>query len=855
MKKDRKTVGVVESAVSAHNPSPAVLFEARSLDLELQSPQCSWDALIAQIASFREHYPAIMLRSPSAIEALGEACLNGSRRAEALRDRMRCSATLVDLLNTVVTESTREGSATLPEAIPRTLKQLVAGMSESEELCSSHAHLFVPLLELGKQVVLVGDEGNPPEAWFLLLGRVSGLLLQIVRTRIKGEPYYDGRWDDAGLAESLEVHLLDRVRLERIEADLAWLAELEMDLNAGRRPAVDIFLELDAYEHRDERSAAWREWFERLSSKVASSGIEPRTLRLLCLGFADWIRQAHDRGFLTSLAERLRRDAPAVAAANGEAGLITALDTFGFAIVERLESEAGRGEIDRAAEDLQTVVARIIETLAESGDGSVLARATDEAARLRTGPLTGAPFSRQDAIFRMLLLVRYPHLAKSLLFSLLAGFSLEECMLRDLAPGQDDRQPADDTDRVKTVGQALCELLQHEWPVEFLHSVRAVLRVTPLSPFHLGGPTVRAHLLALDPGNRSGFYLHDMKERVLSRPGREEFEAVESVLRFWMNGDASCLRSFVEPESTASLAADLESGLIDSLRRILENLRRHAPVDDKSGVGWLANMPDAFYEASTLKKVAGFPGCDERGFSQLVHLLNIYRSLARKHGATVGHELDPGQAPGSLVDHAWNLIERRARLQRKIFGTNPRKDSGSLECLDLFAEDLSLMREAESILEKLTGLSLGEHREDLELNTGVLACLLMNAARSGLCPVEFEGMAEKLHLNDVELEDLAGVLRRIAWLSASERNALAAGIQAHVEQSVRRLLNNPLSHPAESYAELFEAHKRRGPEGLSIELSHVLVDDLLAADGGLSLLDDFAHRLLHYLERYGGFKR
>jgi len=33
------------------------------------------------------------------------------------------------------------------------------------------------------------------------------------------------------------------------------------------------------------------------------------------------------------------------------------------------------------------------------------------------------------------------------------------------------------------------------------------------------------------------------------------------------------------------------------------------------------------------------------------------------------------------------------------------------------------------------------------------------------------------------------------------------------------------------------------------------MDDLLAADGGLPLLDDYTHRLLHFFERYHGFKR
>lgn len=842
---------MIEEAVSAHNPGAAVLFEARTLDRELRSPKCSWDALIAGVTSFREYYPAILLRSPEAIEALGEACLKGADQAESVRDRMRCSAALVDLQKAVVTESAREGPGTLSPDIPRTLQDLVEGMSAVDELCLGHAHLFVPLLALGKQVVLVGDEGNPPEAWFSLLGRISGLLLQIARTRIKGEPFYDGRWDDAGLAASLDVDILDNVRIEQIEADLAWLAELEADLDAGRRPAMDVFLELDAYEHRDERAAAWREWFDKLSSKVASAGIAPRTLRLLCLGFADWIRQARDRGFLGRLAATLRRDAPGVAAANGEAGLLTALDTFGCAIIERLESESGRGEIDQAAEDLRAVVAKVIEMLAESGDGSVLARIADEAARLRTGPLTGSPFSRQDAIFRMLLLVRYPHMAESLLFSLLAGFSLEECMLREQA----DRRPGDDMDQAMTVGRALCGLLRNEWPQELLHSVRAVLRVTPLSPFHLGGPTIRAHLLALDPGNRPGFYLHDMKERVLSRPGPEELEAVESVLRFWMSADASWLQSFIEPESMTSLASDLENGSIDSLRRILENLRRHAPVDDKSGVGWLGNMPDAFYEANTLKKVAGFPGCDGQVFSQLVHLINIYRRLARKHGASAYKNIDPGETPGNLLNRAADLIKRRGQLQDRIFGAKSQEGSDSVECLDLFAEDLALMRGAESILEKLAGQGLGDGRDESGVNTRVLACLLMNAARSGLCVAEFEGMADDLSGKEIEIAVLAEMLRRIAWLTASKRNALAAGIQPQVEDSIRRLLDNPLSHPAESYAELFEAHKKRGPEGLSIELSHVLVDDLLAADGGLPLLDDYTHRLLHFLELYHSFKR
>jgi len=58
------------------------------------------------------------------------------------------------------------------------------------------------------------------------------------------------------------------------------------------------------------------------------------------------------------------------------------------------------------------------------------------------------------------------------------------------------------------------------------------------------------------------------------------------------------------------------------------------------------------------------------------------------------------------------------------------------------------------------------------------------------------------------------------------------------------LQNNPLARPAELVRSIFEAHPRGEVEPLAEVFLEVLVNDLLAADGGLLLLEDLVGRLL-----------
>jgi len=844
-----KSMGVLEAAVGEHHPSSTVLFEARALDHELRARQRSWDVLLNGIHSFSEYYPAILLRSVEALRALTEACLEAIEMAPGTRDRARSAALMIGLLRSVVEESLREGPASVDREIPRLAGEVLAKMKPARLGGAEHALLFNDLLELGRRVLLVGEDGNPPEAWFSLLKVIASLSLDLVMVKIKGEPFYDGRWDEETSSRALKTSLLGAVRQERIEADLEWIGHLVKDLDSGKRNAVDVFLELTAYDSRDERENAWREWFEQLSAAVSSSGIPAALLRDLGRGLAEWIREVSDRRFLGQLARVLRKSAADVAQANGEAGLITALDTFGAAVIDRFGAEAGRGEIDAVLEDLRQTVTALVERLLTSHNQSVLARAVEEANRIRIGPVVGAPYSGGDTAWNMEMACRLPGHASRLVAGLVTGFSLEDCLLREGRP--EVHRPEGSSIETVQVSRALCALLLHPWPQELRFLVRAAVRVTPLSPFHLGSFTARAHLLALDPDNRAGFYLHDFKERLLSKTGPDEVSDVEKVLLFWRSGQLEAVQELITPESVTALEDEKEVRRLDSLRRIIESLQKHAPAQNKSGVEWLADLPQAFYDESTLVKVAGHPGYSPAAMSQLTHMLQLYRELAHKYGRGGRIAGKSGESHDAIVEHSNAMLERRREIIGRLWAGGEAAGMPPEECLDLFARDIDLMRLEEGLLERLAGKNYSVLGPDkLGGATSVLAHMLLQAELSGLGRGEFTELSGRLRSADRDAEDLPDILSRIAWLAAEERNDLAEKLQEHIRDSARRLFDNPLSRPAANYRELFDARRELGHERLADVLGEVLVDDLLSADGGLPLLEEFSLQLLHFIERY-----
>jgi hypothetical protein len=171
--------------------------------------------------------------------------------------------------------------------------------------------------------------------------------------------------------------------------------------------------------------------------------------------------------------------------------------------------------------------------------------------------------------------------------------------------------------------------------------------------------------------------------------------------------------------------------------------------------------------------------------------------------------------------------------------------------LELFDRELTLLRAEDGCLEELANRALAVlDRDRLPLAGQVLGHLLVHACLSGLGTGELESIASELAEERFVEADFFKLLSRAAWQVASVRNQLAESLQPHVEASTRRLLSNPLSRPAAAYAGLFDFHRLRGAERLTLELGGALLEDLLSADGSFLLLEDFIHRLMHLIERY-----
>jgi hypothetical protein len=839
------TAGVIEQAVQAYHPTSAVLFEASALDRELLNPARSWGFLLRAIESFATHYPAVLLKSPAAMMELGKACILGVLQAQGNALRTRAAALLETLLSGVIGEVIREGPGTIERQVPEGMRLLVEDLKPQPDVEWEYGHLLPPLQALGRQVLMVAEDSSHPEAWYDLLGVLTQLLLSMSRKKVEGEPIYDGRWDHSKAADMLEVGELDAVRREKVEKDLAWLDELQRDLTEGKRPGVDVFLELSAYVRRDERESVWGTWFQAVAAKSLSGELSAGMLRKLCMGIADQIEQVRDRRFLSKLAAIVRRVVPEVAAANREAGLRTALDTIGKAIVTRLDREAGSGDLDEVFWDLGAGVGELVRRLMGRADASEVDDILELGIRASTGPLAGRPVDGRDVIWRLTVAAEHQQVADRLLLSLLVGFSLEDVLLRDnRRPGRDER----------TVGESLAGMLGREWEPQMLHLVRAVLRVTPLSPFHVGSATTRAHLMALDPEERQDCYLHDLREQILARGGADSIKSVESVLDFWRTGEVEHLDNLISPESLAALPAQARDEHLEHIRMLLEGLNRHVPVksgQDKAGVRWLAHMPEAFYDVGTLLKVAGFSGCSGKAVALLNHLLQLYRALVQKYQQADRAAPDRDSGPEVLLQQSSRLLQQRRDLLGKLFSSEGLSGVEPTRRLEFFNRELTLLRTEDGCLEELANRALAVlDRNQLPLAGQVLGHLLVHACLSGLGTGELEAIANDLAGGQFVEADFFKLLSRAAWQVASVRNRLAESLQPHVEASTRRLLSNPLSCPAAAYAGLFDFHRLRGAERLTLELGGALLEDLLSADGSFLLLEDFIHRLMHLIERY-----
>jgi hypothetical protein len=816
--------GPLAAAVQAHHPSSAVLYEARALDRELERTRPAWSALLHGIESFIGHYASVLLHEPAALGALGAGCLSAVQRAPVVVLRIRAASALIGLLNAVATEVEREGIDRADAAVPDRMRSLLAALAAERPLPFDRGLLVAPMLELGQQLVMMADEGRPPTLWFALVDELNKLLLAITRQRIQGEPRYDGRWDGDETERALAVERLGPVRAERIEQDLRWLDGLATSAAAGERSSSEVFLDLSAYDARDERQRCWQRWLEAVAAQAAAGAIAPAALRALCAGMADWIRTVSDRAFLASLAGSLVERLPAVLDHVGAEGLEAACAMLGPALVGRLEQETGTGRIDRALEMLRRLGALLIERTV-TPQRPLPAETLELALRLRSGPVVGQPLATADVVWRLGLLARLAEGdARRLLLGLVAGFGLEQIRL-DAEPGIESGAGTP-VEQSRRLVDAVAGLLGRAWPAPLIMPLRAVLRLAPVSPVELGGASCRATLVGLAPGEQRAGFLYDLKERILDRPGPGNLQDVERVLGFWLDGRVERLDGLAGPDSLAALAhterRDAQIG------RLLANLAAHAPVDDKRGVRWLARLPEPYYEAGNLAKVAGFDGLDSDALAVLTHVLCLYRILDGKLRRGAGPRLND-RSRGALLERADALLEQRRRETAMLFEPGGLDGLSKFERLERFQAEGELVAELEAIFEELIGrqqarAEAGERPDPAPL----IGRLLAHAELSGLLSDGAVELAGSLLASDERIP----ALRRLAATWRQWRSGLEAELAPAVLDSLQRLRHNPLAEPHPTFARWLATRGDAPAQRAAAELTGMLVDELLAGDGG-----------------------
>ncbi len=784
--------GPLVAAVRAHRASNAVLAEASALDRELEraaaaAPRVDWGFLLGGVEAFADHYPATLLGAPAAVRALGQGCLQAARGATSVVARQRAAAALLRLASSVCTEVSRVGADRVADELPRDLGALLGALGGLALQALGPGELAV-LGEIGRAVLLVAEEGRPPALWFALLDAAVGVLLEARRLALARELGYDGRLDRAPAAAA--AALLGPASLAGLDGERAWLEALAADWRAGRRPGVEVFLDLEGDARAAGRAAAWEAW---LRAVLPPGGPPPPAEVRAAL--AGWLDEVQDRAQLGRLAAASR----ALAEASARVGQARAEDAL--PAIMRLEREAGRGALEPAHEALRAGAAALLEAAPE---GLALAL------RLRTGPVAGLPLSLADLRWRLGLLEDRPSWARPLVLDTLAAFGLERMRLPEARAGAAE------------LADVLAGLLGRCWPEGLWFPLRALLRLAPLPPLELSGPTTRATLLALAPARETRGYLVELRERVIHRPGPDNLADAERVLAYWRGLDPAALAGLASPDALAALP--LSAARDADIARLLRGLALHAPGEEKQGVRWLGRLPPTFHAQDSLRKLCGFEGLREEAVQVLARLLHLHRALVGKYAA----EADPAPAGGepepvaALLARADELLARRAAALGVLF----RAEVGGGVCLEgldaferlsRFVEDLRLGAELDHLLEELARRTPPAGPAGRE----VLRCMLAHARLSGLGLPALEARLAAVRGLDPDI-------RQAGRSAVGElRGALLEELEQSVQASCRRLRENPLAEPAP------------GSQGLAPEpdvLGAHLVDDLLAGDGGLLTL-------------------
>jgi hypothetical protein len=813
----------MRAAVEAHHAGAAVIFEAEALDRELSSPAPEPTVLLRAIESFSRHYPAVLLHSRDATLALGKACLAGAGRAPPPDLRQRYALALTEMLDRILEEAEREGPWRVGH-VPELCRSLLQELGHIQEDLPDPGCLLVPLNLIGRRVLQVADEGQPPQDWFALLDAVANLLLANTRQRLRAEPWYDGRWDSRPDRSLLHLGWLDPVRRERLEEDLRWLDSLATPLARMPSRSVEVFLDLSSYQRRDRRAGAWDRWLQDLSQEAARATFPAGLLRELCQAIADWIAGTRDRHFLSRLASSLADAVPAILDRQDAAGAGFFMSTVGNAVVRRLEAEAGRGDIDDGLHRLCALLHRALRSLS-SREESLRPAATDLALRARLGPLVGKPLATPDLMETLAWAESCPEAAEALLRRAVSGLEIEECLF----------VPETRRLRAEDMAAALGRLLSAPRPPAQRHTVRALLRLARLSPYHLGEPGLRGRLMALAPADHSDSFLSDLRRAVLEQPVPQARRAVEQVLRYLQCADRSALDGLASPESLVALPRLEDELRVSDLRCLIRSLARCVPGASETAVEWMAQLPEPYTDPGTLRKLAGFEGCAPAALQTLAHLLGLYRALRPRTDST--GRADPGLALD--LEKAARRIDERRELGRAFFGEGAAAKQPARDGLDALAWDLELQREA---LECLSGWrGLASRPESTEPLQRTFALLLENARLSGIGNDDTRAGAEAW--SRAAAGDRPALLSRLQREFLAIRERTAAAFLPHVEDSLRRLRTNPLARPTEAFRDLVARSADEPLEKASARVNDALCDDLLNTDGALESVLACARRL------------
>ncbi|RLB59818.1 MAG: hypothetical protein DRI34_00620 [Deltaproteobacteria bacterium] len=344
--------GAILEAMRRHHASQAVEVEAAALEHELRAEHPDRQVLLRLARGFARQYPAILLREQQVLSCILGACLEAVNHAgEPLGSQARL--VLLEIIVAVAEQALREDPQTVPARVPRLLGDAL-GSVELQHASRQHlGELVEQLLAIGRQVALVGEEGNPPQPWFELLAHTTRQALLVCRRRLYEQFTYDGRLEAAGLGQELGSTLLARLNQEQLDADGKWLDELRRQFEQGARPAVDVFLELYTWRRRSAGDDLWQEWLGQVAARAVAGELSRQAVDAALALLADLLGQTRDRRFLHLLVRSLQRHLPYLLAAGRRPGNLELLARASREQLPRLaEDDELRQELLRLAEQI-----------------------------------------------------------------------------------------------------------------------------------------------------------------------------------------------------------------------------------------------------------------------------------------------------------------------------------------------------------------------------------------------------------------------------------------------------------------------------------------------------------------------